>query len=351
MATTVRFKKNKKGKVSIYLDMHYFGQRKFLSLNLTFPEKPSNAFEKNQKRNAIELAKTIAYKKHVDIISNNEGIICVKAKQTCFFEYFQNYISEKVNEKQKRNFSASFNKLKEFHKSRTLPCNLIDTEFLNSFSAYLLKSLNGSSPYTYFKRFRQVLKYASSEGYVSFDNNFKVRIPQNNEEIKDVLTFEELQILVQTPCGNNQVKKAFLFACLTGLRYCDIKQLIWANVKSDRIELVQSKTRKIVSIVLHDNAKKLLGSRLQQTNLVFSLPSHTSCLRTIKKWVKKASIEKHITFHCARHSFGSNLTISGTDIYVISKLLGHTSIKHTTRYTRYSDTIGKTAISKLPNIL
>ena len=57
----------------------------------------------------------------------------------------------------------------------------------------------------------------------------------------------------------------------------------------------------------------------------------------MKKWIEDAGIKKHITFHCFRHSFATNQLAEGTDIYTISKMLGHTSVRTTQIYTKVVD--------------
>lgn len=85
--------------------------------------------------------------------------------------------------------------------------------------------------------------------------------------------------------------------------------------------------------------------------MVFKLPTHNGCLKNLRVWVKAAGVGKHITWHCARHSFGTNLIRSGADVLITSKLLGHTSPKHTVRYVRITDDLKKAAIERIPSFL
>ena len=84
--------------------------------------------------------------------------------------------------------------------------------------------------------------------------------------------------------------------------------------------------------------------------LIFNLPSHTMCLKSLRNWVKKAGINKHITWHCARHSFAVNILNNGANIKVLASLLGHSSIKHTEKYTRAVDSLKEQAINTLPEL-
>jgi hypothetical protein len=64
-------------------------------------------------------------------------------------------------------------------------------------------------------------------------------------------------------------------------------------------------------------------------NLVFTLPSYESCCKSVKRWVKRAGINKHISWHCARHSFAVNILNNGANIKTVASLLGHSGLKHT----------------------
>ncbi len=81
--------------------------------------------------------------------------------------------------------------------------------------------------------------------------------------------------------------------------------------------------------------------------MVFDLPTVNGANKTIKAWVKRAGITKDITSHNGRHSMGTNLIFNGTDILTTSKLLGHTSLKHTMRYVDSADQLKRNAVDSL----
>ena len=74
------------------------------------------------------------------------------------------------------------------------------------------------------------------------------------------------------------------------------------------------------------------------------------CLKALRHWVSRAGIDKHITWHCARHSFAVNILTNGANIKVVSELLGHSSLKYTDKYVRAIDTAKQQAINSLPEI-
>ncbi|WP_289225901.1 tyrosine-type recombinase/integrase, partial [Bacteroides acidifaciens] len=85
-------------------------------------------------------------------------------------------------------------------------------------------------------------------------------------------------------------------------------------------------------------------------DLIFPLPSHTMCLKALRHWVSRAGIDKHITWHCARHSFAVNILNNGANIKTVASLLGHSGLKHTEKYTRAVDSLKQEAINSLPEL-
>ena len=159
--------------------------------------------------------------------------------------------------------------------------------------------------------------------------------------------------MAKTPCQNQTIKRAFIFSCCTGLRFCDIKALKYSDIDfaSGKLTIDQQKTGKPVNIDLNTTAKSILSEPGEPNTLVFILPTFEGCVKTVQAWVNRAKIEKHITWHCARHSFAVNLLTSPQrpDIKTVSSTLGHTSLKHTEKYTRVVDDLKKKAVNALPD--
>ena len=74
------------------------------------------------------------------------------------------------------------------------------------------------------------------------------------------------------------------------------------------------------------------------------------CLKALGRWCKRAGIDKHITWHCGRHSFAVNILNNGANIKTVASLLGHSGLKHTEKYTRAVDELKKNAINSLPEL-
>ena len=67
------------------------------------------------------------------------------------------------------------------------------------------------------------------------------------------------------------------------------------------------------------------------------LPDPSWISKPLKRWIQSAGITKHITFHCFRHTYATLQLASGTDIYTVSKMLGHTNVRTTQVYTKVVD--------------
>ncbi len=140
------------------------------------------------------------------------------------------------------------------------------------------------------------------------------------------------------------LKESALFSALTGLRHSDIMKLTWGEIIEDeqsgcsRLSLKQKKTKNLVEMPISTQARSLCGTRREENKLVFEGLTPPSWInRPLKKWVGAAGIKKHITFHCFRHTYATLQLASGTDIYTISKMLGHTNVRTTEIYTKLID--------------
>ncbi len=100
------------------------------------------------------------------------------------------------------------------------------------------------------------------------------------------------------------------------------------------IRLDQKKTEKQVVIPLGKKAQEWLPERGNATDddKVFDLPERTTCRTRVKALAKRAGIDKDVNFHTSRHTFATLALAAGTDLYTVSKLLGHRNIKTTQRY-------------------
>lgn len=144
-----------------------------------------------------------------------------------------------------------------------------------------------------------------------------------------------------TPCRRDDIGKAYLFACFSGLRISDIRALRWKNIIVEDGQffamLFMQKTGKELKIPLPDKAMEIISIRGNDEDKVFFLPSNPTVEDNLKKWAEAAGINKHLTFHTARHTYATLLLTLGADLYTVSKMLGHTNVATTQIYAKVVD--------------
>lgn len=286
-----------------------------------------------------------------------EEIIEQKAlKNKDFTSYFEQYVS-KYSQKDIKVMRAVFNHFKAFAPPH-ITAKEITEKFCIDFKDFLAERLNGESAPSYFARFKKMLRQATKDKlFRTFPAQDVVNKKTDISLTKEVLNINEIEALANAHCGNDEVKRAFLFACNSGLRFVDIKALQWKHIENNTLTIKQAKTKEsasnsgIVIVSLNNTALKILGTPdSNKEEFVFKLPSHNATIKNLNHWAKRAGVEKHLTFHCARHTFGTLLAYYKTDIKTISELLGHTSLKYTSLYVRVSNEMKERAVNAIPEI-
>lgn len=270
-----------------------------------------------------------------------------------FVDYFKTLIRSRhrnSSDSIRINWERSLEILKSFD-DEYIPFSKIDLKFCENFKTFLLNAplggnkkgtLSQNSAATYFSIFKAALKQAFVDNYFMIDIAAKLKGISEVETRREYLTIKELNTLVETPCDYEVLKRAALFSALTGLRLSDIQNLKWEEIKVEngtpRIHFTQQKTKGVEYMPISEQALQLCGAEKSPTTLVFSgLPDSAWISRPLKKWIESAGITKNITFHCFRHTFATLQLSSGTDIYTVSKMLGHTNVKTTQVYAKVID--------------
>jgi site-specific recombinase XerD len=348
-----------KGK-SLYLDIYHNGKRSydFLGIIINKDDKPD---KKNEK---LDIANGIRSLKEIELLSKGTIHTPKHKKNVDFLKYYEAYIAE-YDKRDIRMIKYSFEKFKDFLKKKkfisdanqTFIAADVGSKICEDYMEYLKSpdgGLKGETPHNYFSRFRKVLKAATKVGLFkeSPASGLVFKKSDDSQTLKkQILFIDELRTLVKTDCGNDQVKRAFLFACQTGLGLAEIKKLKWANIDNLRLITAREKTGKEVNIKLSDNAIKLLGKRGKSDELIFNIGiSDTAINKDLKTWLNRAEIDKKITFYCGRHTYAVMLLMNGANLKTVTQAMGQTNTQSTVRYLNYVDSLKDKATSELPDM-
>ena len=347
------------GNVSLYLDIYRDGERSYEFLKLYVNSKARTPLEKESNKETLELAENVRTMRESDLNHSAHGQIAPAKLKVFYFDYAEKYLAD-YNKKDIRMLNGAVKRFKTFmsesypgNKITNFKLSQIDKPMMVKFVDYLKDNSKGDGAHSYFQRFKKILHHAVEAGIIARSPADGVECKAVEGLRKDILSNDEIALLAKTPCQNLNIKRAFIFSCCTGLRFCDIKELKYSDIDFALGKLIieQQKTGKPAIIDLNNTAKKILSEPGDPKTLVFDLPTFEGCVKTVQAWVNRAKIEKHITWHCARHSFAVNLLTSPQrpDIKTVSSTLGHTSLKHTEKYTRVVDELKKKAVNALPD--
>ena len=352
MSVTLRKRLNANGTKTLMLDIYHDGVRRYERLAHLQLAKPSNIQDKENNKELLRQAELIRLNRSVELERSNYNVESESGKKTVVAVWMQSYI-DSYTKKDIRTVQGVLNRFIVFlgmQKKTGLTFGNINALIIEDFIDYLQANSKGEGARSYYNRFKKMLRQAYRKRLMKENVlDFVEKKMKGNAKRRDTLTLDELKTLKATPTESSEVKRAFLFSCVTGLRWCDIKAVKWGNInlKSRQMNVKQSKTGEALTTPLNDTAINLLGEAGKTGDYVFTLPTANGANKTVKAWVKRAKINKAISWHNSRHTFGTNLIYNDVDILTASKLLGHTSMKHTQRYVKASEEMKQVATDKI----
>ena len=224
-----------------------------------------------------------------------------------------------------------------------LPLEAIDQRFVIAFHGYLLRelALHKNTVWIYLTALKHLLQWGRKQGYAIPDpfDGYRLR----SEHVRRAFLTE--QELVQLLSLSNLspalalVRDLYLFSCFTGLSFVDLKGITRRQLSYVDghwwIETTRHKTGTQVQVRLFDISYAIVEKYASEDpdQPIFPVPSNSWCNRCLARLARMCGLTKRITFHSARHTFATTLTLShGMPIEAISKLLGHQSIRTTQIY-------------------
>jgi len=375
---TLRKKPLAKGGWTLYLDLYEEGKRhcEYLGMRLLPENTPA---DKRSNIDTLQTADVVARERSAKADKEGAGFVVVDKERITLCEVMTEYEYKRKDKdgcttERSRRINDCSRHLCVYMgegKYKSMFVSDIDKSFCEGFISYLrtakgLKKSNqlcAMSQKGYLETLTSGLNYAVREGYISnnpmslIDSRDKVKVPKTHG--REYLSIAEVRLLASSPCTNEQVKNAFLFSCFCGLRLSDILTLQWGNIERVGGKVYVSKTiqktREDLRLKLSSSAVKWLPIKPDgstKADLVFQgLPVKAYISSFIENWVKKCGIDKHISFHCARHTFATMSLTLGADLYVVSKLMGHSNVEVTQIYAKIIDERKEKAMDLLDGVL
>ncbi|MCL8007677.1 site-specific integrase [Gelidibacter japonicus] len=369
------------GNTPIYLRITVNGKRSEISINRKIPLNKWNSIAGKIKGTTSDVRELNQYmdsiKYRVQSIYNNlirEGRpitpITIKnrflgkdVKVKMILQIFQQH-NDKVEKLVGKDFAAGTleryktarkhlkNYIIKEYKVEDIPVTDVNHEFITGFEFYLKTTRNcaHNSAIKYVTNFKKIIRIAYANDWIDKDPfvHWKGKLKIVDREF---LTEKELQTLVEKEFGVqrlNQVKDIFVFCCFTGLAYADVKKLSKNNIiygptgdKWIKINRSKTDTRSKIPILSIPEAileKYAECPELMNGDRLLPVLSNQKMNAYLKEIADLCSIEKNLTFHLARHTFATTVTLTnGVPIESVSKMLGHRSLTTTQHYAKIID--------------
>lgn len=312
----------------------------------------------DQRTKLNEIFKTYRLRKaHLDLETLSRELKTFSTKEN-FIAYSlaenkKRYARKEIEQKTFQNHNATMVQVKNFQADVLI--SEINDKWLKKFKFYLeAKNYKPGTVWARVKNVVTMLHLADTEPmlYVNPDA-FKFSLPKPKDETT-FLDQEELRrlMLLYDPMYltgiEYQVLSAFLFSCFTGIRISDIYRAhhSW-EISEDFIRFLPHKNRKAgkyITIPVIPAAKRFIQTIIGN---YFKLPSQPEYNRTLKDLARKAEINKRLTSHVGRHTFGYLYMTTVGNIYALKENLGHSKIETTDRYAHLDQNYKLQAAKKL----
>lgn len=294
-----------------------------------------------------------------------------------FLELFDKVISRKEIVSGENNSPATIQKyrrckahitdyIKLAHKKSDINFEEVNLNFIEDFEVYLKTKgkCEHNSTMKYIQTLRTIFKSAYAHGYTKNDPfaRYKIRL---QEVVRDYLNQDEIDRLIKIDLPTEKLEKVrdlFVFSCYTGLAYADIHGLKAKNIQQENgqywIRTRRQKTNVRTNVPLLDIPLKLIEKyndeigKIPEDNPVFKVMSNQKVNDYLKVLASFCGITKVLTFHIARHTFATTVTLSnGVPIESVSAMLGHKRIATTQHYAKMIDKKLEEDMRKLSEML
>src|SRR5690554_5142001 len=374
----LRTEKENKGRTPIYVRIYAHGKRTRFSLRKTIPidlwdpkkrrlqEDTREAFEINTFLDRIERDLENAYNQlqregklitpH-SVMARYLGKDQVKKTLLQLSEYHNHNMKSVLKPGTLKNYYTTERYIKRFLKiernAEDIYLEHLNYEFIIDFENFLRRNvapiqsrlLTNNGVMKHLERLKKLLNLALKLEWVSRDPFAKFSLKFVKSE-RHFLSQSELEQMLNTEFKEdylNKTKDIFAFCCYTGLSYIDVKNLKKNDVVKgidgkEWIFIKRQKTDQPVKVPLLDISEYIIEKykeEMESRENLLPVFSNQKLNQFLKEVVKKLQINKNITFHSARHTFATTVTLSnGVPLETVSKLLGHTKLSTTQIYAQ-----------------
>lgn len=331
---------------------------RFETLKLYIYDEPADQWEKQHNKETMILARTVCAQRQLDIQNRRFAFISDAIKNSSFIDFFTAE-TRKKQQSLSDDWSMGLRYFIAFA-GHDLMFPELNDYLCEDYKIYLLsgpgisrtgRSIKRNTAVCYYAKLRYVLRIAYKRGIISQDLYSTVKPITPKETHRERLTLEEFQLLAETPADCDLMKRAALFSGLTGLRFSDVSTLKWSEVRGTagkyELQFSQEKTDSAEVMPISDQAVFFMGDQNTDNILVFQGLRYSRLRTFFTHWLTAAGITKNITFHSFRHTFATLQLELGTDIYTVSKMLGHKAFKNTEIYAKIVDKTKRKAADKV----
>ena len=270
-----------------------------------------------------------------------------------YIEHFEQRVGVNRTIKSARTYRCAYEHVERFLSERLrlsdIPFSALNRSVVDKFDLYLRteRKLAPNTIVLYMSRLHTVINKAIAAGIITADP-FAGYEPPRPERRRRYLTGEELQRLMSTPLSVPRlylVRDLFLFSCYTGISYGDMCRLTAANLETAEdgtvwIKAAREKTNVEFEIPLLDLPLHIIDKYRDTTSDGKLLPMYgnSELNKGLKSLATVCGIDRKLTFHMARHTYATEITLShGVPMETVSRMLGHSRIDTTQIYAQVTD--------------